>query len=71
MAQKWQYLGLQIYYIFTQISRLKMVSNLALFRLATVLATFQKIGRFFSKSSGHPDGLLGKWQNRNSQKNSK
>jgi hypothetical protein len=31
-----------------------MVSNLALFCLATVLATFQKIGQFFSKSSDHP-----------------
>ncbi len=31
-----------------------MVSNLALFCLATVLATFQKIGQFFYKSSGHP-----------------
>jgi len=33
---------------------LKMVCNLSLFCLATVLATFQKIGRFFSKSSVHP-----------------
>jgi len=31
-----------------------MVSNLALFCLATVWATFQKIGQFFYKSSGHP-----------------
>jgi hypothetical protein len=32
-----------------------MVCILALFGLATVLATFQKnIGQFFSKSSGHP-----------------
>jgi hypothetical protein len=28
---------------------------LALFGLAAGLATFQNIGRFFSKSSGHPD----------------
>ncbi len=28
-----------------------MVSNLGLFCLATYLATFQKIGQFFSKSS--------------------
>jgi hypothetical protein len=34
-----------------------MVSNLALFCLGTVLATFQKIGEFFSKSSGHPSQL--------------
>jgi hypothetical protein len=27
---------------------------LVLFGLASVLATFQKIGRFFSKASGHP-----------------
>ncbi len=31
-----------------------MLSNLALFCLATVLATFRKIGQLFSKSSGHP-----------------
>ena len=31
-----------------------MVSPSALFCLATVLATFHKIGLFFSKSSGHP-----------------
>jgi hypothetical protein len=31
-----------------------MVSNLALFCFTTVLATSQKIGQFFSKSSGHP-----------------
>jgi len=31
---------------------------MALFGLATVLDTFQKIGRFFSKSSGHPDRSL-------------
>ncbi len=47
IAQKWQYLGLQIYYIFTQISSLKIVSNLALFCLATYLATFKKLGNFF------------------------
>jgi hypothetical protein len=36
-----------------------MVSNLALlFCLATVWATFQKIGRFFYKSSGHPGSKL-------------
>jgi hypothetical protein len=33
----------------------KGVCNLALFCLATVLATFQKIGQFFTKSSGHPE----------------
>jgi hypothetical protein len=33
---------------------LKMANNLALFFLATYLATLKKIGRFFSKSSGHP-----------------
>ncbi len=32
----------------------KMVSNLALFCLATVLATFKKNWVIFSKSSGHP-----------------
>ncbi len=32
-----------------------MVPNLALLCLATYLATFQKTGQFFSKSSGHPD----------------
>jgi hypothetical protein len=32
-----------------------MVSNLALFYLAAVLATFKKIGRFFPNSSGHPE----------------
>jgi len=32
-----------------------MVSNFALFCLATVLATFQNIGQSFYKSSGHPD----------------
>ncbi len=32
-----------------------MVSNLALFCLATYLATFQYVGRFFSKSSGQPE----------------
>jgi hypothetical protein len=32
-----------------------MVSNMAIFCLVTVLATFQKIGQFFSKSSGHPE----------------
>jgi hypothetical protein len=32
-----------------------MVSNLALFGLATVSATFQNIGQFFAKASGHPD----------------
>jgi hypothetical protein len=31
-----------------------MVCICALFGLATVLATFQKIGKFFSQSSGHP-----------------
>jgi hypothetical protein len=31
-----------------------MFCILVLFGLASVLATFQKIGRFFSKSSGHP-----------------
>jgi hypothetical protein len=31
---------------------------LALFVLAAVLATFKKIGNFFPKSSGHPDGKL-------------
>jgi hypothetical protein len=31
---------------------------LALVGLATALATFQKVGGFFSKSFGHPDGLL-------------
>jgi len=31
-----------------------MIYNLALVGLAIVLATFQKIGWFFSKSSGHP-----------------
>jgi hypothetical protein len=30
------------------------IGILALVGLATVLATFQKIGQFFSKSSGHP-----------------
>jgi hypothetical protein len=29
---------------------------LAIFSLAAVLATFQNIGRLFSKSSGHPAG---------------
>jgi hypothetical protein len=28
---------------------------LSFFGLAAALATFQKIGRLFSKSSGHPD----------------
>jgi hypothetical protein len=31
-----------------------MVCICALFGLATVLATFKKIGQFFSQSSGHP-----------------
>jgi hypothetical protein len=31
-----------------------MVSNLALFCLATDWATYLKIGQFFPKSSGHP-----------------
>jgi hypothetical protein len=35
-----------------------MVSNLALFCLATVWATFQKIGQFFSKSSGGRSTVL-------------
>jgi hypothetical protein len=35
-----------------------MVSNLALFCLATYLATFSKIGQFFPKSSFHPGRLL-------------
>ncbi len=34
-----------------------MVSNLALFCLATVLATFQKNWAIFSKSSGHPERI--------------
>ncbi len=32
-----------------------MFCILALFGWAAVWATFQKIGQFFSKSSGHPD----------------
>ncbi len=35
-----------------------MVSNLALFWLATVLATFQKNWAIFSKSSGHDESKL-------------
>jgi hypothetical protein len=35
-----------------------MVCILASLSLATVLATFQKIGRIFFKFSGHPGGEL-------------
>jgi hypothetical protein len=50
--------------IFTQISCLKIVFNLAVFCLATYLATFQKIGQFFPKSSGHPVALQQQFRKR-------
>jgi len=43
-----------------------MVSILASFGLATILATFKKLGNFCSISSGHPDPVGGfnqKWIN--------
>jgi hypothetical protein len=39
----------------------KCVLYLAFFGLAAVLATFQKIGQYFSKSSGHPGYRLYKY----------
>jgi hypothetical protein len=53
MAQKAPWATILVHF-----HRNKLLKNmfyiLVLFGLAPVLATFQKIGRFFSKSSGHP-----------------